>query len=109
MAQVYKSAGIAAARVAGEMPEMDSAMNEVEGAVRAEAARHSRTGAFARSIRSGRVKGKKGVTDRLVWSEDSAAWSIEFGHLAGKRGSPNRRPVPGKHVFANAVKRLGGG
>lgn len=108
MAQVYKTAGTAAARVAGDMPEMDAAMGKVRAAIQAEAAKHILTGAFSQSIKSGRVKGKRGVTDRAVWTDTPEAWSIEFGHLSGKRGGKNRRHVPGKFIFTNGAKRAGG-
>ena len=101
MAQVNKDAGVVAARIAGEMPEMDAGASRVEAVIRSEASRHRDTGAFQSSIGKGRTPGKKGVTDRLVWSDDPAAWSIEFGHTT--RSGTN---VPGKFVFTNAMRRF---
>lgn len=101
MASVSKNAGTLAAQIAGEMPEMDAAVAEVESAVKAEAARHRDTGHFEASISSGRTPGKKGVTDRLVWSDDPAAWSIEYGHR-----TPAGTEVPGKFIFTNAARRF---
>lgn len=109
MAEIFKSAGVEAARIAGLDPEMDRAAARAEAAIRAEAARHVDTGDFSSSIRSGRVPGKRGVTDRAIWTEKPEAWSIEFGHLSGKRGSKDRRPVAGKFIFTNGARRAAGG
>lgn len=101
MARVNKNAGILAAKIAGEASEMDAAIATVESAVQSEAARHRRTGEFQTSIKSGRVKGKRGVTDRAVWSEDPAAYSIEYGHT-----TPAGTDVPGKFILTNAARRF---
>lgn len=101
MARVNKNAGTLAAQIAGEMSEMDDAEHRLEAAVRSEAERHRRTGAFQASINSGRVPGKRGVTDREVWTDDPAAWSIEYGHRA-----PDGTDVPGKFIFTNALRRF---
>ena len=102
MAKVFPNAAIDAARVAGLHPGMDQAMRKVESAVRAEAAKHTRTGAFERSIQSGRVPGPKGVTDRAVWTNTPEAWSIEFGHVNNRSG----KHVVGNFVFTNAARRF---
>lgn len=101
MARVSKNANILAARIAGQDPEMDAAMHRVERAVQSEAVKHRDTGDFQSSIRSGRVRGKKGVTDRAVWSDDQAAWPIEFGHVT--KGGTH---VPGAFIFSNAARRF---
>lgn len=101
MARVNKDAGTLAARIAGEMPEMDAAAARVKSAVSSEASKHRDTGAFQGSISSGRVPGKRGVTDRAVWADDPAAWSIEFGHRA-----PDGTHVPGKFILTNAARRF---
>lgn len=101
MAKVNKNAGVLAARVAGEMAEMDAAMRRVRGAVEAEASKHRDTGAFQSSIESGRVRGRSGVTDRAVWTDAEDAWPIEFGHTT-ERGTE----VPGKFIFSNAARRF---
>lgn len=102
MAKVYPNAAIDAARVAGEHSGMDAALSTVESAVRAEVAKHVRTGAFAASIRSGRVQGPKGVTDRAVWTNTPEAWSIEFGHVNNRSG----KHVTGNFSFSNAARRF---
>lgn len=101
MARVNKNAALLAARIAGEMPEMDAAATRVASAVRAEAAKHRDTGAFQSSIQTGRVRGKKGVTDRAVWTDAPDAWPIEFGHT-----TPAGTRVPGQFVFTNAARRF---
>ncbi|PWH05196.1 hypothetical protein DEO23_14035 [Brachybacterium endophyticum] len=101
MATVNKNAGLLAARIAGEASEMDRAASKVRSAVTSEAAKHRETGDFQRSITSGRVPGEKGVTDRAVWAEDPAAWSIEFGHR-----TKNGTQVPGAFIFSNAARRF---
>jgi len=101
MARINKNANILAARIAGEDSEMDSAISRVEAAVRSEAAKHRDTGNFESSIDSGRVLGEKGVTDRAVWADDPASWSIEFGHTT-RSGTD----VPGKFIFSNAARRF---
>lgn len=102
MAKVYPNAALDAARVAGLHPGMDRAMRKLESAVHAEAAKHTRTGAFERSIQSGRVPGPKGVTDRAVWTNTPEAWSIEFGHVNNRSGDH----VTGNFVFTNAARRF---
>jgi hypothetical protein len=82
MAEVYRSAAIEAARMAGQDPEMDAAAARIVGRIQAAAAGHNRTGDFASSLEVIAVPGKRGVTDRLIVSSDPNAVSIEFGHLA---------------------------
>ena len=102
MAKVYPNAAIDAARVAGHHPGMDRALRKVESAVRAEAAKHRRTGHFESTIESGRVHGPKGVVDRAVWTNTPEAWSIEFGHVNNRSGEH----VTGNFVFTNAARRF---
>ena len=73
----------------------------VESAVKAEAARFDDTGAFRRSVDTGRDR-YRGVEDHIVYSDDPAAYSIEFGHST-KSGTH----VPGNFVFTNVARRLG--
>lgn len=103
MSQVYKHAGITAAKMAGRSDAMDEAANEVLAAAKAEAAKHRDTGAYSRSLRTENVRGKSGVRDRLVSATDPGAMSIEFGHFAGK--GANKVWVPGKFILINAAAR----
>jgi|SRR5689334_3435021 len=104
MAQVFKSAAIDAARVAGESPVMDSVAHGVADRARGLAAGHNVTGEYLAGIGVTRTAGKRGVTDRLAYVDHEAAASIEFGHLTrpGRRGTP-RHWVPGLHIFRRAM------
>lgn len=90
-----------AAGVAVDLPEFAAEVAAVESAVKAEAARFDDTGAFRRSVNTGRDR-YRGVEDHVVYSDDPAAYSIEFGHSA-KDGTH----VPGNFVFTNVARRLG--
>lgn len=102
MAKIYKSAGLTAAIIAGESAAMDKAAAKVAQAVKREAAKHRDTGDFQRSIKTKRVRGRSGVTDREVYTDDPNAWTIETGHLA-----PDGTHVPGNFTFINTARRLG--
>ena len=52
-------------------------------------------------VESGRDR-YRGVEDHIVYSDDPAAYSIEFGHST-KSGTH----VPGNFVFTNVARRLG--
>lgn len=98
MATVNESAAIEAAKIAGESPEMDRVARQIAAEVRAGYAGHAVSGKIAASIQTGRTPGKKGVTDREVYSEADGVISAEFGHIA-----PNGRMVPGVHAFGKAA------
>lgn len=95
---IHKDASVIAARLAGESPVMDAAAEKLAGRIRTAAGAEADTGAFARSIKTARSKGKKGVTDRVVYSDDPGAISIEHGHVQGSSY------VPGKHIFTNTAR-----
>lgn len=106
MARVNRNAGIEAARIAGESAAMDAAAKKTLTRARASAAKHANTGAYMASLATGRIKGKKGVTDREVYSDDPAALEIELGHFATRKdGSPGRF-VPGQFNLVRASKGL---
>lgn len=94
-----------AARLAGESDELTRLAGDVASRVRQAAAAHSDTGDFVRSIKTARTPGKGGVTDRLVFSDDPAAYAIEFGWRDPRTGKLH----PGKHSFTNTRRRLAGG
>lgn len=98
MAQIYREAAIDAARIAGDDPEMDRVAQMVAADVRAEWGGHRRSGAIAGSIQTGRTAGKRGVSDREVFSTADGVLSAEFGHVAA-----NGRYVPGVHAFGKAA------
>lgn len=100
MAQVFKTAPVKAAKIAGLDPEMDAAAARFEAVLQAEIAKFSKTGDFARSIKTRSISGKKGVRDRLVYSTDPGALSIEFGHMEGDTH------VKGNFAFHNAARKF---
>ncbi|WP_382307284.1 DUF5403 family protein [Herbiconiux sp. UC225_62] len=113
MAQVYKPAGIIAARIAGESAAMDLAALVVLGRVKMVAARHRLTGNYMRSLEIKKVRGRNGVKDRLVSATDPAAISIEYGHypvrIRRKKHAGSRRVstgtirwVPGQYIMTKA-------
>lgn len=95
MADVYRSAGLEAALIAGVHPEMDRAAERLASVVRSEAAKSVKTGHFLASIKTAAVPGKRGVTDRIVYTDDPNAWSIEYGHRDKRSG----KWVEGKFAF----------
>jgi hypothetical protein len=106
MATVYKGVGVKMARMVGDSRAMDEAADKVLAAVRSEAAKHRDTGDYMRSLKVEKVPGMKGVTDRVIYADTRAAVSIEFGHLSGRRGSEDRKWVPGKFIMINAAKQV---
>ena len=57
------------------------------------------------AVKPSRYGGKR-VTDRLVWTDDPNALSIEHGHLQGERGSGERKFIPGLFIFNRAADRF---
>ncbi|UQN30657.1 DUF5403 family protein [Brachybacterium kimchii] len=105
MVSLSKNIGTRAAKIACELPEFDGAADGIRAEVSAEASRHSDTGHFASSIKKERVRGSRGVTDRLITSTDRAALSIEYGHFAHGSKDSSVSYVPGKHVFGTVAER----
>lgn len=117
MAQVHKFAGITAARIAGESAAMDLAAMVVLGKVKIVAARHRLTGNYMRALRIAKVRGRNGVSDRLVMATDPAAAWIEWGHYAVRiRRAAHRSTrrvstgtlkwVPGQYIMTKARGQL---
>lgn len=104
MAQVFKNAGIEAARQVGESSAMDEAADVVLSAAKARAAQSRVSGDYLDSLQTATVKGQRDVKDREVYSDDPAALSIEFGHMSGARGSADRKWVPGKFILTQAAQ-----
>lgn len=107
MAQVYKNAGIEVAQQVGDSDALDDAAGVVLDAAKVEAAKHRDTGHYIQSLGVAKVAGPRGVTDRVVYSDDPAALSIEFGHLTRKGGTGKRSWVPGKFILINAARKAG--
>lgn len=99
MAQLFKKTGIEVARMASESAAFDDEAEAVLAAVRANAAGISDTGDFLQSIGIEVEMGKKGVLDRVIYSDDEGAPAIEYGHKAGGTF------VPGHHVFTRVAEQ----
>ena len=100
MAQVFKRAEKLAAKAASRQTAFAAEVARVEALVRAEAARHTDSGAFAASIH-----GRQGRIDSHIVSDDPLAWHKEFGHLAVEERSQAARWVPGIFAFTNAARK----
>lgn len=100
MASVHKNAAFIAAQEGMNHPAMDAAANRFRGHALRLAAESRLTGRFMDSIQVAKVRGERGrgvrIWDRLVYSDDSGALAIEYGHQQGETH------VPGKHVFGRA-------
>lgn len=104
MAKVYKGVGTKLARLVGESSAMDIAAEKVKARAVANAATHHKTGAYSDNFHTGRVRGKRGVTDREVYNDHPAAAAIEFGHFAENRDGTLGRYVPGQFNLIRASK-----
>ena len=100
-----------AAHLVGESAAMDQAARRVKGRVLAEAARHRQTGAYMASIHIKKVRPPNYVTpghyvkDRVIYTNDPAALSIEYGHKPSKHKT--QRPVGGQFIFTRALGKAG--
>lgn len=106
MAYVNRMVHLPVSIMVGESSEMDHAADAVRARVVSEASKHRKSGAYINSIKTRKVRGRQGngklVTDRIVYTTDPAALSIEYGHetLSGTR-------VPGQLIFTRAYARTG--
>ena len=101
MAQVYKGSGTKVAKMAGVQPALDAAAAKVLARAKTLAAGHVDTGAYVESLGVEKTPGKKGVVDRLVYSDDPAAAHIEYGYIT--RGKPPRY-VRGQFILTKAAR-----
>jgi hypothetical protein len=108
MAEVYKWVGTGVARMAGNDPEMDRVARLVLFTAKGRARAHRLTGDYLSKLSAKNVPGKKGVRDRLIVAGDKAAYSIEWGHWAPRKGEPGATFVPGQHILGGAVFSLPG-
>lgn len=111
MATVDRMVHLPVSIMVGKSREMDRAAEGVRDRVIANAMRHRLSGAYIGSIKIGRVRGRQGngllVTDRLVFTTDPGALSIEYGHKNSRSG----KFVPGQYIFtraSSAVDATGG-
>lgn len=98
MATVFRSVGVVTARMGGDSLEMTAAAEAIAAKARALAGQHRVTGDLAGSIGVALIAGKNGVTDRIAYTDDPAARSIEFGHTT-KGG----KHVAGLHIMARSI------
>ena len=108
MADINYDASHVAARIASQHPVMDIYLGKVEAALKANAAKHRRTGAFMRSIHTQTINftSSEGavVKDRYVYTDHPAALSIEYGHL--QKTKDGAKKVPGTYIITNTIKGL---
>lgn len=101
MARVYKNAGLEAAKQVGLSNGLDDVAGRVERAAKARASGH---GSLPSRISTEKVRGKSGVTDRMVVLDHPDAEHIEFGHLA----RDHKTWVPGLWIMYGAFTDVGG-
>ncbi len=105
MARVYNGTGRYLAR--SKDVELDPVLDEIAARIESHAiglaAANIETGDYVSSIEVRKDRLSPSGRDRLVVSTDPAALAIEFGHLSGRRGDANRRPVPGQHIIQRAA------
>lgn len=109
IAMVYAGTGTAAARIAGRDPEMDHQAERMKAAIEREAAPHRRTGRYSGKVKVRRLRGKRGVSDRLVFVDHPAAVHIEWGHAVSGSYAPAMGParwVPGLRIVSRALRKM---
>lgn len=83
-------------------PELDEVIHRVKDAASALAAGHTETGAYEASLVVAVDTTSKSKQDRILYSDDPAAISIEWGHVAPSADGAGQR-VPGQHIMARAA------
>lgn len=96
MASVNPRVNPVVAKLVADAPELKKVADVVYDTARATAAEHADSGEFERSIKVTRGGGQ--VRDWIVYSDDPAALSKEYGHT-----TPNGRFIPGIHAFGKAL------
>ncbi len=98
-----------ASHLVGESAPMDAAARRIKGRVLAEAMRHRSTGAYMASIHIKKVRPPAYVTpghyvkDRLIYTDDPAALTIEYGRKPSRHKT--QRPSGGQFIFTRAIAR----
>lgn len=112
MASVESHVRLTAAIIAGGDPAMDRAAGNLRSNLVAEAARHNLTTAFMNSFGVMTAPGASGpgqqVSDRIVYTTDPGAMSINYGRKYVNKETGETTRVPGKHVFERAIARTSG-
>lgn len=96
MASVHPKVGRVVAIEVANDPALKKVADVVYDTARSVAAKHADSGEFERSIQMTRGGGR--VHDWIVYTDDPAALSKEYGHT-----TPNGRFVPGIHAFGQAL------
>lgn len=97
---------------AGNNSEMDVIAGKGKRAVLAQAAKHRQTGDYMSRVKTATVPGRSGngrrVNDRVVYSDDPAAYVIEYGRIRINRVSATRVQATrrGQHIFSRAWASL---
>ncbi|MGF3056148.1 DUF5403 family protein [Microbacterium sp. YY-01] len=112
MADLYisKKAALEAAIIAGNRPEMDEAAAATLRTAKTIAIRNRLTGDYLRSLGTAKVRGESGtgtlVNDRVIYTTDEGALSIEYGHMVRYKNQRRVRWVPGQHILQRTMKSV---
>ena len=90
-----------AAGIASESKEFDAIARKVQARIKSEASAVRDTGDFAKSIKI-EESYYRDVKDRVVCSDDPAAYAIERGFRRTKKDGTVVH-VPGKHIFQGVL------
>lgn len=109
MGQVYKNAGIEAAKIGGLDPAMDALAGRTKATILGVSAPHTKTGRWNSSVKTENVRGRSGVRDRLVSVTDPNAMQIEYGHWWVTPEGRRIKWVKGLRLVSKAFTILKGG
>jgi hypothetical protein len=100
---IYSTAGRTVAQIVGnESTALDEVAAGILSRARALAATHIKSGDYYASLGVDTVRGKGGVTDRQVYSDDKGAGWIEWGHVELTDEGPKR--VAGQYILTRAAQ-----
>lgn len=99
--EIDRDTGVVVARMVGLTEDFTRACLPLLIVARSLAAQHVDTAAYIHSLGIERIKGKKGVTDRSVYSNDPQAHIIEAGHMQSSRKGLHF--VEGQHILRRAA------
>lgn len=108
--QIYSNTGIVAARMAGDSVHFGRFAHDLRATVQRQAASNIDTSNFVNSIEVARRRGRsgsgRGVWDRLVYSTDSGALSIEYGRAFKSADGTVVSHTPGQYPFRKAIRKM---
>ena len=104
MADVYAGLGDYLAKSADIDlgPALDEVAHKIAAAATSLAAQHVESGDYISSIHVTTLHDSESGRDRFVYSDDPAALSIEYGHVAHTSEGKGRR-VEGQHIMGRAA------